>query len=139
MTEGTLKAKPDKVVFRPGVVTFDGRSELSEDIEGREGYALFAVKGFYVSAIVHKDGWCYFEVHSCEEEMFSHRTRIARTVFNPETKRLMNKTLRLCEVCGEDMYRRKVWEKYKKKVICIDCSIDYTFDANGVVKEKEQP
>jgi hypothetical protein len=31
---------------------------------------------------------------------------------------------RNCEVCGKSQYRKKVWSKHGKKVICYHCAYD---------------
>jgi hypothetical protein len=43
------------------------------------------------------------------------------------------KARRTCAVCGKDQYRKKVWSKYKGKVICMTCGREWAFWADGTV------
>lgn len=43
-----------------------------------------------------------------------------------------------CEVCKEDQYRKKVWAKHGKKVICMSCGQSYYFDLSGNAKPKKE-
>ena len=40
---------------------------------------------------------------------------------------------RICAVCKTDQYRKKVWSKYRGKVICYSCGITHAFWPDGSV------
>lgn len=47
------------------------------------------------------------------------------------------RTIRVCAVCGKDLYRKKVWEKFGKKVIGYCCMSHYTFCRDGNIRRRE--
>jgi len=44
---------------------------------------------------------------------------------------------RLCAACGKDLYRKKVWEKYRGKVIGYCCAHTHTFCRDGSVRRRQ--
>jgi len=45
---------------------------------------------------------------------------------------------RVCAVCGKDLYRKKVWERFGNKVIGYCCMSYYTFCRDGSVRQRSQ-
>jgi hypothetical protein len=45
---------------------------------------------------------------------------------------------RNCAACGKSQYRKKVWSKFKSKVICMICGQEYAFWIDGSIYSKSK-
>ena len=52
--------------------------------------------------------------------------------------KLRTRKPRVCAVCGKDLFRKKVWEKFGNRVIGYCCMPNYTFCRDGSIRRRDE-